>query len=93
MSIGILALPSPHDPNAPTFTSDVNASLLEFLDHFDVLAQECKLSANEWCQYILKYVDFQMKQLWLTLDSYKSCNFQKFRDVIIYQYPYAQKVA
>lgn len=73
------------------FTGNDNASLLEFLNHFDALTQASSLLEDEQCQYILRYVDCRTKQPWLTLNGYELHDYQKLKGEIVYQYLVALK--
>jgi hypothetical protein len=85
-------MPGPGSSKVPSFSGETS-ELLEFLKLFEDLASSSGLTSSDKCKMIVRYVNLETKQLWVTLTGYESKDFGVFKTNLIGQYPGAAKGA
>ncbi|KAJ7127726.1 hypothetical protein C8R44DRAFT_733162 [Mycena epipterygia] len=80
-------IPSEWEYNAPHFDSQKPESLLQFLDYMEVLMAKALVPKDELKDTLVRYADYDAKQEWMSLPSFKDGSYDNFVKDILASYP------
>src|SRR5882762_7699768 len=89
--MGPAAMPSARSNKAPLFSGEPQ-DLKEFLTEYDDLAEAHHLTDKQKSENIIKYIPFDLRDLWCDQDSYATSSWDAFKKELTALYPDDSKV-
>jgi hypothetical protein len=82
-------MPSPRSQTAPYFSGSVEDSWEDFLKEYEDLARGCRLTGQEKCETLLRYIMPSHRDLCRSLDEYSNSDWAGFHQALsrIYESP------
>ena len=80
-------MPNPRSDEAPYFDDQRNDPIAYFLFEYDTLATGRGLSDSETVETIVYYIARPVRDLWKTLDGYRTGNWETFKSTLESLYP------
>ena len=89
---GLRGMPGRTSKDAPSFSGRPK-DLLDFFAQFEDLADSCGLTSQEKCRTVLRYLDSDTKELWVSFTESSQGDYDKFKTRILEEHPGADKGA
>ena len=88
-SFGPAGMPSHRSQTAPYFSGNVEDSWEDFIKEYEDLARGCRLTDQEKCETLLRYIASSHRDLCRSLDEYSNSDLTGFRQALshIYESP------